>query len=82
LVNFACSLAGTTYKYSSKDPKEGFDCSGFVTYDLNHFGIMVPRTSEDFTPVDHPIPLRQAKFGDLILFTSTDSANRVVGQWA
>ena len=79
LVNFACSLAGTPYKYGSVNPKEGFDCSGFVTYVFNHFGIMVPRTSVDFTPVQHPIPLQQAKLGDLILFTGTDSTDRVVG---
>jgi lipoprotein Spr len=79
LVNFACSLTGTPYKYGSIDPKEGFDCSGFVTYVFNHFGIMVPRTSLDFTPVEHPIPLQQAKPGDIILFTGTDSTNRIVG---
>jgi lipoprotein Spr len=79
LVNFACSLAGTPYKYGSADPKEGFDCSGFVTYVFNHFGIMVPRTSVDFTPVEYPIQLQQAKLGDLILFTGADSTKRVVG---
>lgn len=79
LVNFACSLAGTPYKYGSIDPKKGFDCSGFVTYVFNHFGIVVPRTSVDFTPVQHPVRLRQAKLGDLILFTGTDNTNRVVG---
>jgi lipoprotein Spr len=79
LVNFACSLAGTRYKYGSTDPKQGFDCSGFITYVFNHFGIMVPRTSVDFTPVQTPIPLQQACLGDLILFTGTDSTKRVAG---
>ena len=79
LVNFACSLAGTTYKYGSADPLQGFDCSGFVTYVFNHFGIAVPRTSVDFTPVQRPIPLQQAKLGDLILFTGLDSSHRIVG---
>jgi len=79
LVNFACSLAGTPYKYGSKDPLQGFDCSGFVTYVFNHFGIMVPRTSIDFTPVEHSIPIQQAKLGDLILFTGSDSTSHVVG---
>jgi lipoprotein Spr len=79
LVNFACSLAGTPYKYASTDPKQGFDCSGFVTYVFNHFNIMVPRTSLDFTPVQTPIPLQDARLGDLILFTGTDSTNRTVG---
>jgi cell wall-associated NlpC family hydrolase len=58
LVNFACSLAGKPYKYSSTDPKQGFDCSGFVTYVFNHFNILVPRTSIDFTPVQTPIFLQ------------------------
>ncbi|EHQ26308.1 C40 family peptidase [Mucilaginibacter paludis] len=79
LVYFACSLAGTPYHYGSIDPKLGFDCSGFVTYVFNHFGIMVPRTSADFTPVQHPVDLKDAKLGDLILFTGTDSTARVVG---
>lgn len=79
LVSFACALAGTPYKYNSTDPKQGLDCSGFVTCVFNHFGIMVPRTSVDFTPVQTPIPLRQARLGDLILFTGTDSTHKVVG---
>jgi lipoprotein Spr len=79
LVNFACSLAGTPYKYGSTDPKQGFDCSGFVTYVFNHFDIMVPSTSLDFTPVQQPIPLQKARLGDLILFTGTDSTKKVVG---
>jgi lipoprotein Spr len=79
LVMFACSLESTPYLYASSDPKKGFDCSGFVTYVFNHFGIAVPRTSVDFTPVNHPIDIKDAKMGDLILFTGTDSTNKVVG---
>ncbi|GAB3935014.1 C40 family peptidase [Mucilaginibacter myungsuensis] len=79
LREFACSLQGIPYKYASIDPKQGFDCSGFVTYVFNHFDIMVPRTSVDFTPVEHPIELKDAKMGDLILFTGTDSTDRTVG---
>jgi lipoprotein Spr len=79
LVSFACSLAGIPYQYGSVDPKHGFDCSGFVTYVFNHFGIMVPRTSVDFTPMQRAIALNDAKLGDLILFTGTDSAVRVAG---
>ena len=79
LVNFACSLAGTPYKYGSADPKQGLDCSGFVTCVFNHFNIMVPRTSVDFMPVQKPIPLKEARPGDLILFTGADSASRTAG---
>lgn len=79
LVTYATSLTGIPYKYGSIDPKEGFDCSGFITYVFNHFGIIVPRRSVDFTNVDHEISLQDAKTGDLVLFTGTDSTDRTVG---
>ena len=79
LISFARTCLGIPYKYASTDPKQGFDCSGFITYTFNHFGIAVPRTSADFTNVKHEVPLAQAGPGDLILFTGTDSTNRVVG---
>ncbi|GAB2982540.1 hypothetical protein GCM10027049_19000 [Mucilaginibacter puniceus] len=79
LITYATSLTGIPYKYGSTNPKEGFDCSGFITYVFNHFGIIVPRRSVDFTNVDHEISLQDAKTGDLILFTGTDSTERTVG---
>ena len=79
LLSFAYTLIGTPYKYASTDPKVGFDCSGFITYVFNHFNIAVPRSSVDFTNVEYTIPLSQAKPGDLILFTGTDSTIRTVG---
>ena len=39
LVDFAETLEGIPYKYGSTDPRTGFDCSGFITYVFNHFGI-------------------------------------------
>ena len=57
----------------------GFDCSGFITYVFNQFRIAVPRSSKDFTNIQHEVPLQDAKPGDIILFTGTDSSIRVVG---
>ncbi|TFF39715.1 C40 family peptidase [Mucilaginibacter psychrotolerans] len=79
LATFARSLTGVPYKYASVDPAEGFDCSGFITYVFNHFGIAVPRTSEAFTYMHRQIDLKDAQTGDLVLFTGTDSTIRVVG---
>ncbi|MES2849252.1 MAG: C40 family peptidase [Bacteroidota bacterium] len=79
IVNFAETLIGIPYKYSSTNPAEGFDCSGFITYVFNHFNIEVPRSSIDFTNVGTEILLTDAKRGDLILFTGTDSSITVVG---
>jgi lipoprotein Spr len=79
LIGFAHTLIGIPYKYGSIDPAQGFDCSGFITHVFNHFGILVPRTSTDFTYVGREVDLKHAKPGDLILFTGTDSTIRKVG---
>ena len=79
LVAYAKTLLGIPYKYASTDPQQGFDCSGFITYVFNHFDIGVPRSSVDFTNVPRAIALQEARPGDLILFTGTDSTKRIVG---
>jgi cell wall-associated NlpC family hydrolase len=79
VVAFAQTLKGIPYKYGSTDPKQGFDCSGFITYVFNHFNISVPRSSIDFTNVGREVPPSAARPGDLILFTGTDSTVRIVG---
>ena len=75
LVSFAQTLIGTPYVYGSTDPLVGFDCSGFITYDFNHFNIRVPRSSSQFTNVGETISQEEALPGDLILFTSPGSDN-------
>jgi cell wall-associated NlpC family hydrolase len=79
VVAFAESLMGTPYKYASIDPAAGFDCSGFITYVFNHFQIKVPRSSIDFTNVGKEVAVPEAKRGDIILFTGTDSTEKFVG---
>jgi cell wall-associated NlpC family hydrolase len=79
VVAFAQTLKGVPYRYASTDPKYGFDCSGFITYVFRHFDITVPRSSIDFTNVGREVPVKEAKPGDLILFTGTDSTKPVVG---
>jgi len=79
VVAFAKTLIGVPYKYASTDPKTGFDCSGFITYVFNHFNIIVPRSSIEFTNVGKPVTVEAALPGDLILFTGTDSTERFVG---
>jgi len=79
LVAFGKSLVGIPYLYASSDPAKGFDCSGFISYVFDHFGIAVPRSSVDFTNVGFEIPKEVASPGDLILFTGTDSTTKIVG---
>ena len=79
LIAFARTLQGIPYLYASTDPQKGFDCSGFITYVFNHFGLNVPRSSVDFTNYGKEISTEEAKPGDIILFTGTDSTTRIVG---
>ncbi|HXH98916.1 MAG TPA: C40 family peptidase [Sphingobacteriaceae bacterium] len=79
LITYAKTLTGIPYKYGSIDPRVGFDCSGFITNVFNHFNITVPRPSVDYTNIDRPVDISDAKQGDLILFTGTDSLIREVG---
>ena len=79
VVDFAKSLIGVPYLYGSTDPAKGFDCSGFITHVFNHFDIVVPRSSIDFTHVGQEVSAAEARTGDLILFTGTDSTERFVG---
>ncbi|TMI61409.1 MAG: NlpC/P60 family protein [Bacteroidetes bacterium] len=79
LLAYANTLIGIPYKYASTDPSIGFDCSGFITYVFNHFKIAVPRSSIDFTNVEREIKPGDAKPGDIVLFTGTDTTTRDVG---
>ncbi len=79
LLAFARTLQGIPYLYASTDPAKGFDCSGFITYVFNHFGVSIPRSSVDFTYYGRELDLVEAKPGDIVLFTGTDSTIRIVG---
>jgi cell wall-associated NlpC family hydrolase len=79
VLDFAKSLIGIPYKYGSTAPAVGFDCSGFITHVFSHFNIVVPRSSIDFTNVGKEVSVVDAKPGDLILFTGTDSTEHFVG---
>ncbi len=79
IVNFAETLLGTPYRYAGTNPATGFDCSGFINYVFLHFRIPVPRSSIDFDHEGVNVPVENARRGDLILFTGTDSTERAIG---
>ncbi len=78
-VTFAKSLLGTPYKYGSAIPANGLDCSGFITVVFNHFNVKAPRSSVNFTDEGTEINLKNAKPGDIILFTGSDNSTGIVG---
>lgn len=79
MMDFAKSLLGVRYRYGSSNPKVGFDCSGFVTYVYKQFGFSGARSSRDYAAKGKKVPLADAKVGDVLVFTGTNSKSRTAG---
>lgn len=79
LLEFAKSMLGIRYRTASSNPSRGFDCSGFVNYVFSNFGFKVPRSSREFATSGEAKKLEDAKIGDVILFTGTNSRSRTPG---
>lgn len=79
LINFARTLIGIPYQYASSNPKKGFDCSGFVNYVFQHSGFKVPRSSKAFSTTGTKVNLKDAKVGDVLIFTGSNPRIRSIG---
>ena len=78
-VTYSKKFLGTSYKYGSAIPENGLDCSGFITVVFNHFNVKAPRSSVNFTDEGSEVDIKNAKPGDIILFTGLDNASGIVG---
>lgn len=73
LINEAMRYRGVPYVWGGYSPS-GFDCSGFVSYAINHCGAgwNVGRlTAEGLRGICRSVPSSQAQAGDLIFFQGT-----------
>jgi len=77
LLNFAQNLIGTRYRAATSSPETGFDCSGFVSYVFKNFNFNVPRSSGEFIDVGEKVSFKEARPGDIILFTSPTNRHRI-----
>lgn len=68
IILYAKQYLGTPYLYGSRDPKKGFDCSGFVNYVFQHFDISLPRSSSGFKNLGTKLSPEDFKVGDIIVF--------------
>lgn len=78
IVRFAEKYVGTPYLYAGITEK-GFDCTGFVYFVFNHFGIKTSRASSGYENTEGFTETECSQPGDIILFTGTNSEIRKVG---
>ncbi|MEL7120988.1 MAG: C40 family peptidase [Bacteroidota bacterium] len=71
IVRYAKQFVGTPYKYASRDPRKGFDCSGFTHYVMKEFDINLSPSSAVQENEGTPIDVKSVKAGDLIFFRRT-----------
>lgn len=72
----AAHLIGAPYRYGGTGPDE-FDCSGLVYYSFRNAGARVPRTSVEQFHAARPVPLVDARPGDLVFFRLEDKVSHV-----
>jgi len=68
VVDDAEQFVGSPYKYAGRDPKTGFDCSGFTSYVLARHNVKVSPASSFQSKEGKAVPLNKVLPGDLIFF--------------
>ncbi|MFD1861915.1 NlpC/P60 family protein [Planococcus chinensis] len=70
IADYAQKFKGVPYKFGGTTPT-GFDCSGYILYVFNHFGISLPRTSAEQFGVGTPVSRSDLRKGDLVFYANT-----------
>ncbi len=81
MISFAKKFMGTPYHYGGGTPS-GFDCSGFINYVMNNFGIQLSRSSPGMAEFGKTVKLADAKPGDLMFFSGRGGGSSSVGHVA
>lgn len=78
VARYAMRFIGVPYRWGGTTPA-GFDCSGFVQYVFSHFGVELPRTSEEQYGCGTPVSLANLAVGDLVFFDANGPGPTHVG---
>jgi hypothetical protein len=68
LVEKAKQYQGLSYRYGGVSPKTGFDCSGFTSFVMKQFNILLDHSSRSQGSSGERISLEECQSGDLIVF--------------
>jgi cell wall-associated NlpC family hydrolase len=80
IVTYAASFRGVNYLWGGTTPS-GFDCSGFVQYVYAHFGVSIPRTSQEQFKFGASVAQANLQPGDLVFFHDDGSGPQHVGMY-
>jgi hypothetical protein len=72
VLKFLMQFINDPYVWGGQAPG-GFDCSGLMWYGYQHFGVRLPRGSNDQLAALRSIPMGQAQVGDLVFFDSDNN---------
>ena len=76
IVAYASNYLGTPYVWGAAGPQY-FDCSGFMQYIYNHFGVSLSRTTYTQINEGSYVPREALQPGDLIFFGSQSDPHHV-----
>lgn len=68
VVNYALGFVGCKYSWGGTSPDTGFDCSGFVQYVYQHFGIQLNRVAADQASNGTHVDADSLQPGDILCF--------------
>ncbi|HIO91918.1 MAG TPA: NlpC/P60 family protein [Leucothrix mucor] len=78
IVQLAHNALGTRYKYGGSSPREGFDCSGLMTYiHKKGAGVNIPRTAAQQRNRSRSIRYEDLQPGDMLFFKTSSKTNHV-----
>lgn len=76
IIDYAATFLGCKYVYGGNTPS-GFDCSGYVKYVFNHFGVDLTRTSANQYANSVRIKKSELQVGDLVFFSQNAGSSKV-----
>jgi NlpC/P60 family len=78
-VRFARKLVGIPYRWGGDSPLTGFDCSGFVRFVYQRFGITLPHSSYGDFDLGIRVPRAALRPGDLVFFDGVGHVGMYIG---
>jgi cell wall-associated NlpC family hydrolase len=79
VVRYARGLLGVRYRYGGSSPSSGFDCSGFVRFVYQRFGVALPHSSYADFGVGRGVVRGSLKPGDLVFFHGLGHVGLYIG---